>query len=110
MSVNRKGHWAVVDAGMKAVSLDSGPPIVHSNISQPLTKLPPLTFVNGGDEHGKLILDSSHDSKYLPSLGEKLLLIPGHCDPTVNLYDTIVAVRNNVVEMEWKIEARGPGL
>lgn len=39
--------------------------------------------------------------------GERVWLIPGHCDPTVNLYDWIVAVRSGVVGGVWPIEARG---
>jgi hypothetical protein len=34
-------------------------------------------------------------------------LVPGHCDPTVNLYDWYVGVRNNRVEQLWPITARG---
>jgi D-serine deaminase-like pyridoxal phosphate-dependent protein len=40
-------------------------------------------------------------------LGDKALLIPGHCDPTVNLHDWIVAIRKNAVEALWPIDARG---
>jgi 3-hydroxy-D-aspartate aldolase len=40
-------------------------------------------------------------------VGDKLKLIPGHCDPTVNLYDWYVCVRNGVVEALWPITARG---
>ena len=40
-------------------------------------------------------------------LGDKALLIPSHCDPTVNLHDWIVAVRKGKVEAVWPIEARG---
>jgi 3-hydroxy-D-aspartate aldolase len=39
-------------------------------------------------------------------LGEKIRLIPGHCDPTVNLYDWYVAIRGNRVEQLWPITAR----
>ena len=42
-----------------------------------------------------------------PGLGDKLLLVPGHCDPTVNLYDWYVCVRGGVVEALWPITARG---
>jgi 3-hydroxy-D-aspartate aldolase len=42
-----------------------------------------------------------------PGLGDKLLLVPGHCDPTVNLYDWYVCVRGGVVEAVWPITARG---
>ena len=42
-----------------------------------------------------------------PALGDKLLLVPGHCDPTVNLYDWYVCVRRGIVEALWPITARG---
>jgi 3-hydroxy-D-aspartate aldolase len=33
-------------------------------------------------------------------------LIPGHCDPTVNLYDWYVGIRGNCVEQLWPITTR----
>lgn len=87
---------AVVDAGLKASSVDSGFPIVHG--------LEGISFVGASDEHGRLELA---DGTRRLSLGEKLRLIPGHCDPTVNLYDWYVCVRNGRVEALWPIAARG---
>jgi D-serine deaminase-like pyridoxal phosphate-dependent protein len=43
----------------------------------------------------------------LPALGDKLRLIPGHIDPTVNLHDWIVCVRAGRVEELWPVTARG---
>jgi D-serine deaminase-like pyridoxal phosphate-dependent protein len=43
----------------------------------------------------------------VPPLGDKIRLIPGHCDPTVNLYDWYVGIRGNRVEQLWPITARG---
>ena len=42
-----------------------------------------------------------------PALGEKMLLVPGHCDPTINLYDWYVACARGGVEALWPITARG---
>jgi len=33
--------------------------------------------------------------------------VPGHCDPTVNLHDWIVGVREGIVECVWPVAARG---
>jgi len=33
--------------------------------------------------------------------------LPGHCDPTVNIYDWCVGIRSNRVEQLWPITARG---
>jgi D-serine deaminase-like pyridoxal phosphate-dependent protein len=52
------------------------------------------------------VLRISPDAQPLAS-DERVFLIPGHCDPTVNLYDYLVAVRSGIVEGVWPIEARG---
>ena len=85
---------AVVDAGLKAMSVDSGLPGVHER--------PGVAYVSASDEHGTL----EHDATEL-TLGQKLMLIPGHCDPTVNLYDWYVCVRAGRVESLWPVVARG---
>jgi 3-hydroxy-D-aspartate aldolase len=87
---------AVVDAGLKASSIDSGMPGVW--------KRPGLSYTHASDEHGWV--EIGHGSAP-PGLGDKLLLVPGHCDPTVNLYDWYVCVRGGVVEALWPITARG---
>ncbi len=90
----------VVDAGLKASSVDSGLPTVWQR--------PGLEFTRASDEHGVIEVRNGAQA---PALGEKLLLVPGHCDPTVNLYDWYVAVRGGtaagVVEALWPITARG---
>lgn len=87
---------AVVDAGLKASSVDSGMPQVWN--------LPGVEFVKASDEHGVLVIAPGVNA---PALGEKLLLVPGHCDPTVNLYDWFVCARRGVVEALWRVSARG---
>ncbi|HTN27135.1 MAG TPA: DSD1 family PLP-dependent enzyme [Burkholderiales bacterium] len=87
---------AVVDAGLKASSVDSGLPQVWQR--------PGLTFVRASDEHG--VIEVAAD-RAAPALGEKLLLVPGHCDPTVNLHEWYVCVRGGRVEALWPIAGRG---
>lgn len=87
---------AVVDAGLKALAFDSGPPLVHVARG--------LEYVKGTDEHGVLAVDPAQAR---PELGDRVWLIPGHCDPTVNLYDWIVGMRGERVECVWPITARG---
>jgi D-serine deaminase-like pyridoxal phosphate-dependent protein len=94
MSANRPGN-AVVDAGLKSFSVDQGMPGVWQREG--------VDFLKMSDEHGKLGLDEGVEL----AIGEKLMLIPGHCDPTVNLYDWYVCVRNRRVEALWPIVARG---
>ena len=60
--------------------------------------------MHASDEHGLVLVGPEAAP---PRLGEKVRLIPGHCDPTVNLYDYIVGVRGDRVESVWPITARG---
>ncbi len=87
---------AIVDAGLKAHSVDSGMPLVYG--------MEGVEYVRASDEHGKLTLK---DPGRRLRVGDKLKLIPGHCDPTVNLYDWYVCIRKNRVEAIWPITARG---
>ena len=47
------------------------------------------------------------DAATAPRRGDRLWLVPGHCDPTVNLHDWIVGVRGETVESVWAVAARG---
>src|SRR4051812_6523081 len=86
----------IVDAGLKASSVDSGMPAVWQRQG--------YNYARASDEHGLVEIAPSATA---PRLGEKLMLVPGHCDPTVNLYDWYVCVRAGVVEHVWPITARG---
>ena len=87
---------AIVDAGLKASSVDSGMPAIWQR--------PGLAYKSASDEHGWVEIAPGAAA---PALGEKLMLVPGHCDPTVNLYDWYVCIRGGVVEALWPITARG---
>ena len=100
--ISRGAAHAVVDAGHKSHAIDSGPPRLWQRAG---------TWTSGGDEHGIVRPPPGGDSGDLPALGETVWLVPGHCDPTVNLHDRYVCVRGGlaagVVEAVWPIEARG---
>ncbi|MBE0624069.1 MAG: alanine racemase, partial [Burkholderiales bacterium] len=87
---------AVVDAGLKASSVDSGMP--------QLWDMAGVEYVKASDEHGVLAIAPGAQA---PALGAKLLLVPGHCDPTVNLYDWFACMRSGAVEALWPVSARG---
>jgi D-serine deaminase-like pyridoxal phosphate-dependent protein len=86
----------VVDAGLKASSVDSGNPRIAGR--------PWLEYNKASDEHGVVSVAAGATP---PALGEKLLLVPGHCDPTVNMHDWFVCVRKGMVEALWPVTARG---
>jgi D-serine deaminase-like pyridoxal phosphate-dependent protein len=97
---------AVCDAGHKSHAVDSGMPRIHLPEGAPRLA---LTYHNGGDEHG--ILRAAEPGGALPHLGDTVWLIPGHCDPTVNLHDFMVGVRGGLahgqVDRIVRVDARG---
>lgn len=102
--ISTHSSHAVCDAGHKSHAIDSGMPLVHA-----LDAESSLAYFNGGDEHG--ILRPAEGNTRLPGLGQILWLIPGHCDPTVNLHDAMIGVsgglRNGTVQRIYKVDARG---
>ena len=93
--ITARDTHAVLDAGLKAFAVDSGLPL----LAEPGWRVRGLS-----DEHAVLVPDAG--ARPL-RVGEKLRAVPGHCDPTVNLHDWIVAHRGGRVEQLWPIEARG---
>ncbi len=89
-----KPDQAVCDAGLKVQSLDSGLPVIHGRDD--------VKYINASDEHGVI-----EDPRGVLRVNQKLKLIPGHCDPTCNLHDWYVGVRNGKVEVVWPVSARG---
>lgn len=85
---------AIVDAGLKAQSVDSGLPAVFGRAD--------VEYVKCADEHGT-VLDPGNNLK----VNDRLRLVPGHCDPTCNLHDWYVGLRGGRVEALWPVTARG---
>jgi len=85
---------AVCDAGLKVMSLDSGLPVVFGRDD--------LEYIECSDEHG--VIADPHNSL---RLNDRLKLVPGHCDPTCNLHDWYVGIRDGKVECLWPVSARG---
>ena len=88
---------AVVDAGHKAIAVDSGMPT-------PLATTGPALHRRQRRAWPHIEFGSETTS---PKIGEKLRFIPGHCDPTVDRFDWYVGIRKGRVECLWPISARG---
>ena len=86
----------VLDAGLKALSNDTGP-------AAPVD-LPGWEYKPAGDEHGLLVRCGDGPR---PSLGDTVRILPSHCDTTVNLYDQFHVVRAGTLEAIWSIPGRG---
>ena len=84
----------VCDAGHKSSAIDSGMPKVHG--------VDGVIYTGCNDEHGMIL-----DPNGILDLKDRLRLIPGHCDPTCNLHDYLVGIRNGLVETVWPVTARG---
>jgi 3-hydroxy-D-aspartate aldolase len=89
-----KADKAIVDAGLKAQSVDSGLPTVFGRDD--------VEYVKCSDEHGVVA-----DPAGVLKVNDKLRLVPGHCDPTCNVHDWYVGVRGGKVETLWPVSARG---
>lgn len=102
--ISASATHAVCDAGHKSHAIDSGLPTVVAHGAQS-----PLIYANGGDEHG--LLRQANGTSALPAIGDMLWLIPGHCDPTVNLHDAMIGVagglQSGIVERIIRVDARG---
>jgi 3-hydroxy-D-aspartate aldolase len=89
-----KADKAICDAGLKAQSVDSGLPVIFGRDD--------VKYIKCSDEHGVI-----EDQGGVLKVGDKLKLIPGHCDPTCNVHDWYVGVRGGKVEVVWPVSARG---
>ncbi len=89
-----KADKAIVDAGLKAQSVDSGLPVIFGRDD--------VEYVKCSDEHGVVA-----DPDGVLKVNDTLRLVPGHCDPTCNVHDWYVGVRNGKVEALWPVSARG---
>jgi D-serine deaminase-like pyridoxal phosphate-dependent protein len=98
------GH-VVCDAGHNSHAVDSGLPKVVVPGDAGATA---LDYSSGGDEHG--ILRARSPQLPLPQLGDTVWLIPGHCDPTVNLHDFMIGVRPASGGAPMATGAAGQGL
>ncbi len=89
-----KSDKAICDAGLKAQSVDSGLPFIFGRND--------VEYLKCSDEHGVI-----GDPNGVLKVNDKLRLVPGHCDPTCNVHDWYVGVRNGKVETLWPVSARG---
>ncbi len=89
-----KSDKAICDAGLKAQSVDSGLPFIFGRND--------VEYLKCSDEHGVI-----GDPNGVLKVNDKLRLVPGHCDPTCNVHDWYVGVRNGKVESLWPVSARG---
>jgi D-serine deaminase-like pyridoxal phosphate-dependent protein len=91
--VSRNGTRAVVDAGLKALSAEYGVPRALD---------PSIEVLGLADEHATLRVAPESPL----AVGEAILLIPAHVDPTVNLHASLHAVGEDGAVERWAVDAR----
>jgi 3-hydroxy-D-aspartate aldolase len=93
VSTARTGQ-AIVDAGWKSLSSDGGAPLVKDR--------PEWTYQFAGDEHGRVTGPGRWRE------GDRVWLVPSHCDTTINLHDRYVLTRDDGrVQGGLPVAARG---
>ncbi|MBR2819643.1 MAG: DSD1 family PLP-dependent enzyme [Reyranella sp.] len=97
VSANKAG-MATVDAGLKAMATEKGPPVILKGAVEGST----TRF--SGDEHLAVI---APEGKAAPALAEQVILTPPHCDPTVNLYESYHVVKGDTLVDIWPVTGRG---
>jgi D-serine deaminase-like pyridoxal phosphate-dependent protein len=96
---------AIIDAGLKSLTIESGMPEPRDE-----QLLPGLRYKPMGDEHGQLEWDKSEveeEKEQTLHVGDRLEMIPSHCDTTINLFDTYYVHRKGKIVAIWPIAARG---
>jgi D-serine deaminase-like pyridoxal phosphate-dependent protein len=111
VSAKHKSH-VTIDVGLKATTVDVPPRIMRGAASGSYWR-------SLGDEHGAVIhpdaradveLTDTDPSipwpKDAPKEGDIVWLQPGHCDPTINLYDAFFVTNGEGGLDRWPIDAR----
>ena len=93
-STNQRG-FVTVDAGLKSMATDAGPAGVPDH--------PGAAYAFFGDEQGMVTTTDS----FRPTRGDRLRLVPPHCDPTVDRYDRMWLTRGDAVVGVVPVTARG---
>lgn len=94
ISTNQPG-FVTVDAGLKSMATDAGVPVIVDH--------PDSSYAFFGDEQGLV----TTTAEWRPTRGQRVALVPPHCDPTVDRHDRIWLTRDDVVVGVTPVTARG---
>jgi len=94
LSANPK--FAVADVGLKAMGMDHGNPSVETLDGQGAD----VWFLS--DEHVTFVPHSG-----VAAVGDRVLVVPAHIDPTMAMHETAWLVRGHEVVDRWPIDLRG---
>jgi D-serine deaminase-like pyridoxal phosphate-dependent protein len=83
---------AIADGGIKSLAMDHGNPTVEG-----------AEVLYCSDEHLAFLPQDG----WQPAVGDRIRVLPAHCDPTVALHDRFHVLRNGEIVDEWPIDLRG---
>jgi D-serine deaminase-like pyridoxal phosphate-dependent protein len=89
--ISRRGARAIIDAGMKSLTNEFGPPMIKGT---------GMKVAHLSEEHASV---AAGESSLEP--GSKIEIIPSHNDTTINLHSEYYVVRGDEVVAIWPIEA-----
>ncbi len=98
--VSRQGDRGILDGGSKTFSSDKGKEPGHGLI----VEYPEALFQSMSEEHGHVDFSACAQK---PEVGERVTVWPNHVCPVVNLFNQVVGVRGDEVEVVWPVTARG---
>ena len=91
--ISRRGDRAIIDAGMKSLTNEFGPPMGEGNSGQ------------SGGAYPRSMGISSARRKAVLRLSTKIEIVPSHGDTTIDLHGEYYVVRGDEVIATWPIEA-----
>lgn len=90
----------ILDGGTKTFSSD----ILQLEGYGIIMEYPEAHFSRMSEEHGHVDFSQSERK---PEIGERVTVLPNHCCTVINLFDEIVGVRQDRIEVIWQVAARG---
>ena len=91
--ISVSGRWAVADVGLKALGMDHGDPSVDGA---------DVWFCS--DEHVTFAPTAGGAAW---RAGDRVRVVPAHCDPTVAMHERVHLVRGDEVLDTWPVDLRG---
>ena len=91
--ISRHGDRGVINVGLKSISAEYGmPEAIDSS----------MTVLGVSDEHSRVLFEAGN----ITEVGDTVLLIPSHVDPTINLHDSLYVWREGERLREWPVVAK----
>ena len=91
---------AIIDAGSKALTSDLLGLVGHGHV----VEYPDAKVTGLSEEHGTLDVSAC---AHKPKIGDVIRIIPNHCCPVTNLFDTVNLIRDGELVETMAVAARG---